>query len=378
MTVPGLRSGAPTDVPRSLPAFPSTRTPVYVALMSDLRAGFPTNTKVIDPVTLLSKDAKTDPQSGIAARMHPIALSLLQQWITGHVGGEEKVTASRVARVIIAGGGVGTPAVPAGQQAQPAYRGPTFSANSFMDSTKGIIRADSFFTTLVKSVEVDVMPGTGEATTLSLPQKPLHSCLFPSATRFTSFRRAPNPYSFTVAQKKEGDTTGSEGVIPGAGIVFLGTSGSNVDNILQYSCNVKVQASGDETTLQQRFRNEVEEKESEGEGTLKEMDVDSTDASGGTSRKAKRDPLSLTMDVDHSSIAVIPGGEGDDEDTTAVIRKEDELLSVRESHTSPIDVLTNTLYWRHMAPTAPDTLSCYPFSELDPFVIDQVCSSYAL
>lgn len=32
-------------------------------------------------------------------------------------------------------------------------------------------------------------------------------------------------------------------------------------------------------------------------------------------------------------------------------------------------VLVNTLLWRHMAPTAPDTLPCYPFSDADPFVI---------
>lgn len=36
----------------------------------------------------------------------------------------------------------------------------------------------------------------------------------------------------------------------------------------------------------------------------------------------------------------------------------------------PLDVLEKTLEWRHMAPTAPDTLSCYPFLDKDPFIID--------
>ena len=36
-----------------------------------------------------------------------------------------------------------------------------------------------------------------------------------------------------------------------------------------------------------------------------------------------------------------------------------------------IDALVNTLLWRHLAPTAPDTLTCYPFYEVDPFVIDE-------
>ncbi|CAN8007826.1 unnamed protein product, partial [Ixodes pacificus] len=36
----------------------------------------------------------------------------------------------------------------------------------------------------------------------------------------------------------------------------------------------------------------------------------------------------------------------------------------------PLDVLEKTLQWRHMAPTAPDTLSCYPFLDKDPFIVD--------
>ena len=30
------------------------------------------------------------------------------------------------------------------------------------------------------------------------------------------------------------------------------------------------------------------------------------------------------------------------------------------------------LEWGHMAPSAPDTLACYPFKDRDPFVITQV------
>jgi len=34
-----------------------------------------------------------------------------------------------------------------------------------------------------------------------------------------------------------------------------------------------------------------------------------------------------------------------------------------------IDVLESTLRWRHMAPTAPDTLWCHPYFTKDPFII---------
>ena len=32
--------------------------------------------------------------------------------------------------------------------------------------------------------------------------------------------------------------------------------------------------------------------------------------------------------------------------------------------------LEETLEWRHMAPTAPETLGCYPFVTEDPFIIE--------
>lgn len=38
---------------------------------------------------------------------------------------------------------------------------------------------------------------------------------------------------------------------------------------------------------------------------------------------------------------------------------------------SRLSMLTSCLRWRHLAPTAPDTLACYPFYDTDPFVITE-------
>ncbi|KAJ4831018.1 DNA polymerase delta subunit 2 [Turnera subulata] len=35
-----------------------------------------------------------------------------------------------------------------------------------------------------------------------------------------------------------------------------------------------------------------------------------------------------------------------------------------------LDFMERTLKWRHLAPTAPNTLGCYPFTDRDPFLID--------
>lgn len=37
---------------------------------------------------------------------------------------------------------------------------------------------------------------------------------------------------------------------------------------------------------------------------------------------------------------------------------------------SPLDVLELMLKWRHLAPTAPDTLSCFPLAGIDPFILE--------
>lgn len=38
---------------------------------------------------------------------------------------------------------------------------------------------------------------------------------------------------------------------------------------------------------------------------------------------------------------------------------------------NPLEALESTLVWSHMAPTAPDTLPCYPYYQQDPFIISE-------
>ncbi|XP_055877930.1 DNA polymerase delta subunit 2-like [Biomphalaria glabrata] len=50
----------------------------------------------------------------------------------------------------------------------------------------------------------------------------------------------------------------------------------------------------------------------------------------------------------------------------------DDILRYSEIN-SPLEALEKTLKWGHMAPTAPDTLGCYPFVNDDPFMITDDC-----
>ncbi|KAJ2795413.1 DNA polymerase delta small subunit Cdc1 [Coemansia guatemalensis] len=47
----------------------------------------------------------------------------------------------------------------------------------------------------------------------------------------------------------------------------------------------------------------------------------------------------------------------------------DDLKRYAVHDESPCQLAARTLLWRHIAPSAPDTLWCYPFTEYDPFVV---------
>ncbi|XP_044586496.1 DNA polymerase delta subunit 2-like isoform X1 [Cotesia glomerata] len=55
---------------------------------------------------------------------------------------------------------------------------------------------------------------------------------------------------------------------------------------------------------------------------------------------------------------------------------EDIMKVANLNEYSPIDWLEKSLYWRHFAPTAPDTLAAYPYVETDPFIMDECPDIY--
>ncbi|KAL0186614.1 hypothetical protein M9458_018284, partial [Cirrhinus mrigala] len=68
------------------------------------------------------------------------------------------------------------------------------------------------------SVSVDVMPGQYDPTNYTLPQQPLHRCMFPLSVPFPTLQLVSNPYQAIVD-----------------GIRFLGTAGQNISDIVKYS-----------------------------------------------------------------------------------------------------------------------------------------------
>ncbi|KAL7827170.1 hypothetical protein SRHO_G00328880 [Serrasalmus rhombeus] len=185
-----------------------------------------------------------------------LGLQLLIDMVTGHLGdlGEQSGAAS-ISRVLLAGNLLSQST----QDKDSTTKAKYLTKKTQAGSVEAIRLLDELLVQLVASVPVDVMPGEYDPTNYTLPQQPLHRCMFPLSVPYPTLQLVTNPYQAVVD-----------------GVRFLGTSGQNVSDIVKYS----------------------------------------------------------SMD-DH------------------------------------LEILESTLRLRHLAPTAPDTLGCYPFYQQDPFIMPE-------
>lgn len=203
-----------------------------------------------------------------------LRLAMLLEYLNGNLGGEMErgKLVSKIAHVVIAGG-----ILPTSSSSSSILQPTNYSSEHLKTMAAASIQeADMHLTEIAAAVPLDVMPGPYDPANYSLPQQPLHPCLLPVAGRFSSVVRATNPHEFEVDD-----------------VVFLGTSGQNVDDVCRYS--------------------------------------------------------SL-------------GGEDNDNDS--------EQHRDQDDAGGRVEVLEEMLKWRHLVPTAPDTLSTYPYHDSDPFILE--------
>lgn len=137
------------------------------------------------------------------------SLQLFIDWISGWLGtDEDHALQSKTVHVVIAGNCIRHKLQP-----KPKY-GKSVDYSSDIDAIKEL---DDLLEQLAKTVDVDIMPGEFDPTTHSLPQQALHKCLFPKASRYTTFHSVPNPHIFEID-----------------GYVIAGTSGQPIDDIQRY------------------------------------------------------------------------------------------------------------------------------------------------
>ncbi|KAM4745308.1 DNA polymerase delta subunit 2 [Anableps anableps] len=185
-----------------------------------------------------------------------LGLQLLVDMVTGQLGDTgEQSGAATISRVLLAGNLLSQNT----QDKDASTKAKYLTKKTQAGSVEAIRLLDELLLQLVASVPVDVMPGQYDPTNYTLPQQPLHRCMFPLSSVYPTLQLVSNPYGANID-----------------GVRFLGTSGQNVCDIRKYS----------------------------------------------------------SMD-------------------------------------SHLEILEETLRLRHLAPTAPDTLGCYPFYQRDPFILEE-------
>ncbi|GLT77943.1 hypothetical protein SLA2020_494960 [Shorea laevis] len=186
-----------------------------------------------------------------SSTFNPLQFQLLVDHITGHLGDEkEQSIAAEIVHIVVAGNSI---EIPSG-----LLNGQNLASKDQSRLSEPVKELDILLTQIAASLPLDIMPGPNDPANFSLPQQPLHRCLFPGSSAYNTFRSCTNPHCFELDN-----------------IRFLGTSGQNVDDLEKYS--------------------EAKDK---------------------------------------------------------------------------IAFMERTLRWRHLAPTAPNTLGCYPFTDRDPFFIE--------
>lgn len=182
---------------------------------------------------------------------NPLPTQMVVDYISGFLGGsEDHEMCAKIETVIIAGDSLYRDK----HRKAPGFKVNRKEQNIMVAPLKSL---DLLLTQLAASVQVDLMCGDSDPSNYTLPQQPLHACLFPSTRTYSTFKSHSNPCVIEAGETR-----------------LLGTSGQNINDMSLYA-----------------------------EGT-------------------------------------------------------------RMEH------LTHTLEWRIMAPTAPDTLPCYPFQKTDPFFIN--------
>lgn len=191
------------------------------------------------------------------------ARNMLFEFLSGLIN-EEIDKAAKIVRMIVAGNMLSRDLRSREEEADKKSNRKPWEKKSKAFTVDSVKIVDDFIAELSKSIHIDIMPGETDPTCLLLPQEPIHPCILPKSCISSAVRCVTNPYQASFD-----------------GVIFLGSSGQNVDNIRQYT----------------------------------ELD-------------------------------------------------------------DPITILEKTLTWRHMAPSAPDTLQCYPSPDKDPFIIQQLPHVY--
>lgn len=120
-----------------------------------------------------------DPQGASLA-----AFQMAVDWIIGEAGEmDEQKENAQIQRVILVGNSLDESTKDRAEMAKAKYLTKDVAASS-IDAIKQL---DDYLVQLAGSVDVDLMPGAFDPANQTLPQQPLHKCLFPCKIDLSQF-----------------------------------------------------------------------------------------------------------------------------------------------------------------------------------------------
>ncbi|XP_077163086.1 DNA polymerase delta subunit 2 [Paroedura picta] len=144
-----------------------------------------------------------------------LGMQLLVDIVTGQLGAEgEQSSAALISRVILAGNLLSQNT----QSRDSMNKAKYLTKKTQAASVEAVKMLDEILLQLCMSVPIDVMPGEFDPTNYTLPQQPLHRCMFPLSSPYSTLQLVTNPYQAIID-----------------GVRFLGTSGQNISDIFKYS-----------------------------------------------------------------------------------------------------------------------------------------------
>lgn len=206
---------------------------------------------------------------GLALKMDEdlqCAMENFEEFIQGCAGESGAQKSRQIVRVIIAGNSIAEDARDQEKECEQLNEGgdDEWNRKERAYTIEALKAMDQFLQNLGSCIAVDVMPGPNDATSILMPQQPLHPILLPESVKLSSVTCVTNPYAAAFND-----------------VIVHGSSGQNVKSMY-------------------------------------------------------------------------------------------EMTNLVEA----VDILDQTLTWRHMAPSAPDSVPSYPFSSRDPFVVEELPHVY--
>ncbi|NWJ05729.1 DPOD2 polymerase, partial [Crypturellus undulatus] len=178
---------------------------------ADLPQPLPWNGPSSDKFVLLASGLGLGGGSGAAL----LGTQLLVDVVTGQLGAEgEQRCAAQISRVILAGNLLSRNT----QNRDTINKAKYLTKKTQAASVEAMKMLDEILLQLCTSVPVDVMPGEFDPANYTLPQQPLHRCMLPLSSAYSTLQLVTNPYQADVD-----------------GVRFLGTSGQNISDIFKYS-----------------------------------------------------------------------------------------------------------------------------------------------